>query len=116
MLRNDQLRREMESKNVLTGFQETPPKFPPTFKVTPGQYLKYISNRTPSYCDRILHTSSERTTHLITQDNFESVNTVLTSDHKVSNFSHQINDCSKKKKQTSDFNYMVFKNKMMDES
>jgi len=51
LLRHDQLSALMKDGSLLQGFREGSLSFAPTYKLKRG---KYVANRTPSWCDRIL--------------------------------------------------------------
>jgi hypothetical protein len=48
----DQLRDQMEKKEVLADFSEIEPTFPPTFKVVKHAHWEFQPQRVPAYCDR----------------------------------------------------------------
>jgi hypothetical protein len=83
LLATDQLLIDtLEKRTAFVGFNDSPMRFAPTFKVKRGALLSYDSERAPSYCDRVLFKS---------QDGFEkqvqflesfSANSVTSSDHK----------------------------------
>jgi len=77
----DELQNEMKEGKVFFGFEEGLYHFPPTFKVQRDETYKWIENRTPSYCDRILWHSNPNL-RSPAQVYFHSIPTVLTSDHK----------------------------------
>eukprot|EP01098_Paradermamoeba_levis_P014810 TRINITY_DN7243_c0_g1_i5.p1 TRINITY_DN7243_c0_g1~~TRINITY_DN7243_c0_g1_i5.p1 ORF type:complete len:272 (-),score=71.90 TRINITY_DN7243_c0_g1_i5:14-829(-) len=77
---SDQLLNEMKARKVFLGFQETIPKFPPTFKVLREPHLKYLNQRSPAWCDRILWRSVEGSS--VSQSSYHPALACPTSDHK----------------------------------
>lgn len=81
LLKDDQLIRTMELGNAFHGFNEPPIYFPPTFKFRIGSNdFDSITQRVPSYTDRILN-RSKRPGHII-PIKYNSVRNLITSDHK----------------------------------
>lgn len=70
----------MSEGRVFQGFTDLKPNFKPTFKVERNELLKYKSQRSPAWCDRILFKSLEGS-H-ITPTSFSAIYDILTSDHK----------------------------------
>mmetsp|Transcript_30577 Transcript_30577/g.48980 ORF Transcript_30577/g.48980 Transcript_30577/m.48980 type:complete len:914 (-) Transcript_30577:4135-6876(-) len=83
LFENDQLKREMKARRVLTSFQEGEYKFPPTFKVLRNHSNPvYVPTRCPSYCDRILWHSLPGRKSRMKQILLDSCHGVTSSDHK----------------------------------
>ena len=83
LLVTDQLRCEMQDGRVLPaslGWKEGEPTFPPTFKVRRVRGTRYVSSRSPAWCDRILWKRLKG--YRVTQLMLDSVPLVDTSDHK----------------------------------
>mmetsp|Transcript_32395 Transcript_32395/g.47404 ORF Transcript_32395/g.47404 Transcript_32395/m.47404 type:complete len:591 (+) Transcript_32395:66-1838(+) len=78
----DELLRELAAGRVLAGFRTLPPRFPPTFKVEPGQELAYKDKRVPSYCDRVLWKSLPGLEGRVRPYLYQACTGVLSSDHK----------------------------------
>ncbi|KAF5093355.1 hypothetical protein D0Z00_004099 [Geotrichum galactomycetum] len=78
----DELLFEIRNQKVLFGFKEAPITFPPTFKYQIGNPQNvYKTNRTPSWCDRIMYLGyKESDSEAIIKYNI--IPSVLTSDHK----------------------------------
>jgi hypothetical protein len=78
----DELLFEIRNQKVLFGFKEAPITFPPTFKYQIGNPQNvYNTNRTPSWCDRIMYLGyKEPDSETIIK--YNSIQSVLTSDHK----------------------------------
>lgn len=78
----DELLFEMRDQKVLFGFKEAPITFPPTYKYQVGNPQNvYKTNRTPSWCDRILYLGyKEPDSETVIK--YDSIQSVLTSDHK----------------------------------
>lgn len=76
----DQLKKEVESGQILDGFKEGEINFPPSYKYQLGN-RKYTEtkSRTPSYCDRVLYKS--HTTAKLKQLSYTSPTAITTSDH-----------------------------------
>jgi hypothetical protein len=82
LLRADQLCASRASGDAFVGFKEGRIDFAPTFKVERREGLTHLSQRTPSYCDRILWKSMPPCAGLLEQTELTSVERVSTSDHK----------------------------------
>jgi endonuclease/exonuclease/phosphatase family metal-dependent hydrolase len=81
LLNHDQLKLQQTEQRIWHDFQEAPIHFPPTFKCTKGSVLDYdVSQREPSYCDRILWRCSKHTSCLVHR--YISFPQITTSDHK----------------------------------
>eukprot|EP00055_Hartaetosiga_balthica_P000500 m.136739 g.136739 ORF g.136739 m.136739 type:complete len:487 (-) comp10878_c0_seq1:62-1522(-) len=78
----DELRADMEKGKVFFGFKEGAMSFHPTFKVVREKELKFLEQRVPAYCDRILWKSMPNVSDDIVQDKLEPLTRVATSDHK----------------------------------
>ena len=89
---------------ILPGFKDCVPSFPPTFKVDPGvptySYQKGLNKkgkpkkpRVPSYCDRILWKSMPGRENDITLLAFEGFPQIVTSDHKPVHARFEVNCC-----------------------
>ena len=67
-----------------SGYHEDAITFPPTFKYDPGtnQFDTSSKQRVPSYTDRILYKWRSCSQNKITPLHYDSVQDVLTSDHK----------------------------------
>ncbi len=85
----DELRRGMKRGDCLVSFHEGDcSAFAPTFKVRRGiiggnpELEEYNTQRTPSYCDRILWTSLDGFEKDLTNLTFKSVKEYISSDHK----------------------------------
>eukprot|EP00467_Chlorarachnion_reptans_P002101 CAMPEP_0114496092 /NCGR_PEP_ID=MMETSP0109-20121206/5582_1 /TAXON_ID=29199 /ORGANISM="Chlorarachnion reptans, Strain CCCM449" /LENGTH=542 /DNA_ID=CAMNT_0001673335 /DNA_START=405 /DNA_END=2033 /DNA_ORIENTATION=+ len=76
----DQLTNEMAKGRVFCGFREGKYNFPPTFKVLRQKKLAYTSERSPSWCDRILWHSL--TKEWVKQISLGVASDIDTSDHK----------------------------------
>eukprot|EP00056_Hartaetosiga_gracilis_P009285 m.132851 g.132851 ORF g.132851 m.132851 type:complete len:229 (+) comp13094_c1_seq2:671-1357(+) len=72
----------MEKGAVFFGFKEGDMSFHPTFKVLREKELKYLEQRVPAYCDRILWKSMPNVANDVVQQNLEPLTWVGTSDHK----------------------------------
>lgn len=83
LLEADQLRLSIVHGDAFVGFDEGEMHFPPTFKVErkAGEGY-YKSQRTPSYCDRVLWKSMPPAKGLLTQEMCTAVPATSTSDHK----------------------------------
>lgn len=81
---HDQLRAEMVNGRVFADFQEgnQPETWAPTFKVRKNPKLKYFSNRSPAYCDRVLWRSLPGLAEEVKLERYESVPAICSSDHK----------------------------------
>eukprot|EP00804_Cyclotella_cryptica_P004162 CCRYP_014540-RB/>CCRYP_014540-RB protein AED:0.00 eAED:0.00 QI:623/1/1/1/0/0/2/709/952 len=77
----DELRKALDRKDILVGFNTPHCKFPPTFKVEKREGFHYNFQRTPSYTDRVLWKSNEDTRH-IEPIIYEAASNFTTSDHK----------------------------------
>ncbi|CAJ0962985.1 unnamed protein product, partial [Mesorhabditis belari] len=79
----DQLYIEKAKGRVFASFEETPPKFRPTYKFDVGtcQWDSSEKARVPAWCDRILWRKLDADTH-IRQLSYESLEAVVISDHK----------------------------------
>jgi len=82
LLKFDQLRQFHQSGKAFAGFQEGQPDFAPTFKVERMAGVSHQSERTPSYCDRILWKSAEAVEGNAVQRWLSSASEVSSSDHK----------------------------------
>ena len=83
LLVTDQLRLEMQSGRVLPsslGWREDEQRFPPTFKVLRRAGTRYVSSRSPAWCDRVLF--KELPGYRVTPLLLDSVPSLHTSDHK----------------------------------
>ena len=69
---------EKKVENVMSGYQEGPIYFAPTFKFNAGTTL-YKKSRQPSWTDRIIFRSNDG---ILTQINYDSNNLVTLSDHR----------------------------------
>jgi hypothetical protein len=78
----DQLRDQMEKKQVLAGFSELQPAFAPTYKVEKLPVIQYQTQRIPSYCDRILWKSLPNRQDTLECSEFTSTPEIESSDHK----------------------------------
>lgn len=78
----DQLDAQMKQNNVFCGFVEGKYNFAPTFKVLRETELKYLEQRAPSYCDRILWKSHPVKAADVVQTQFGPAIPVGSSDHK----------------------------------
>ena len=68
---------------VFSGWNTVDPTFEPTFKVKRGEKeTKYLHQRIPSWCDRILWTSRPHLKGYVKCDRFENIPSMHTSDHK----------------------------------
>ena len=92
---NDQLKKVMSDESAFGAFSEAPINFPPTFKFLPDTAdqngsRQYSPRRNPSYCDRILWSSSNGKLDVI---NYNCVESILSSDHNpvYATFSAAIN-------------------------
>ena len=81
MYEMDGLRKALDNKDVLVGFETPKCKFPPTFKVEKRDGVHYNFKRIPSYTDRILYKSNEET-RWIEPIIYEAVTHFTSSDHK----------------------------------
>lgn len=84
----DQLKNEMERRNIFANFHEGVYEFEPTFKVKKGETLVYDPKRSPSWCDRILWKNTNGSP--VKQVWFENAKTVTSSDHKPVGSSFEI--------------------------
>ena len=82
LLKADQLCAARAAGEAFVGFSEGEMHFPPTFKVERGPGTKYLTQRTPSWCDRILWKSMPPVKANLVQTMLTSVPCVTTSDHK----------------------------------
>eukprot|EP00438_Fugacium_kawagutii_P011518 Skav231657 [mRNA] locus=scaffold4949:46486:51497:+ [translate_table: standard] len=82
LLKFDQLLQFKESGKAFAGFSEGRPDFAPTFKVERMEGVSHQSERTPSYCDRILWKSTEALEGMAVQSLLASAEQVSSSDHK----------------------------------
>jgi hypothetical protein len=83
LLAADQLRHAREQGDAFVGFTEAESfGFAPTFKVLRQPGTTYKTQRTPSYCDRILWRSMAPSQGRLALTRFDSVPAVSTSDHK----------------------------------
>ena len=82
ILEHDQLRSEMMGLKTFVNFREGDIKFAPSYRCERDQLLEYNNkrNQNPSYCDRILWHSHYFND--IVQEEYNSINTVDSSDHK----------------------------------
>eukprot|EP00123_Amoebidium_parasiticum_P017739 comp23970_c0_seq1/m.42504 comp23970_c0_seq1/g.42504 ORF comp23970_c0_seq1/g.42504 comp23970_c0_seq1/m.42504 type:complete len:673 (-) comp23970_c0_seq1:844-2862(-) len=81
LLLTDQLIKEHREGRALTPFTEEPITFLPTFKVKKNKHMEYdLSQRTPSYCDRVLSRALDG--YPIVNGGYSAVPGVQTSDHK----------------------------------
>eukprot|EP00051_Salpingoeca_urceolata_P009737 m.118341 g.118341 ORF g.118341 m.118341 type:complete len:486 (+) comp16426_c3_seq1:194-1651(+) len=78
----DELKREREAGRVFAGFSEGDSNFSPTFKVERAAGFKYLAQRVPSYCDRILWKTFPGLKDTVEQLSLEAVPDSATSDHK----------------------------------
>ena len=78
----DQLHISQENGDGFVGFSEGDLNFPPTFKVLRKDGLEYKTQRTPSYCDRVLWKSMPPLKTLLELTNYTALPSVTTSDHK----------------------------------
>ena len=80
----DQLSRQksLEDHPLYTFTEAAEINFPPTFKVSRMSGTKYLRQRVPSYCDRILYRSLPGNAKKITPVGYDSAPAVSTSDHK----------------------------------
>jgi len=82
LVAHDQLTNHRCAGTAFAGFREGEMTFPPTFKVERIPGTIHVSNRAPSYCDRILWKSLPAHQGRIKQTLLDSVCQVSTSDHK----------------------------------
>lgn len=82
LLKFDQLRQFKDCGKAFAGFSEGQMDFAPTFKVERIQGVSHQSERTPSYCDRILWKSTEALEGNAEQRLLSSADQVSSSDHK----------------------------------
>lgn len=82
LVAHDQLTHHRCVGKAFAGFQEGVMIFPPTFKVERIPGTSHVSDRAPSYCDRILWKSLPAHQESIKQTLLDSVCQVSTSDHK----------------------------------
>jgi len=82
LMDTDELKGALDAKKVLAGWLTAKPEFKPTFKVYRWEALKYVTKRTPSYCDRILWKSLPGFTGMCKQNTYEACGDYLSSDHK----------------------------------
>ena len=83
LLVTDQLRLEMQSGRVMPvslGWREDEQRFPPTFKVLRKAGTRYVSSRSPAWCDRVMW--KELAGYRVTPLLLDSVPSLHTSDHK----------------------------------
>ena len=83
LLVTDQLRLEMQSGRVMPvslGWREDEQRFPPTFKVLRKAGTRYVSSRSPAWCDRVVW--KELAGYRVTPLLLDSVPSMHTSDHK----------------------------------
>lgn len=80
----DQLRTEKTTGNMFYEFNETDPKFRPTYKYDVGldRFDTSIKQRFPAWTDRILHWTNPRSTVGIEQVSYDSIQNVKLSDHR----------------------------------
>ncbi|KAI8321878.1 DNase I-like protein [Martensiomyces pterosporus] len=77
----DQLRIAMLNKQAFAGFEEADIKFAPTYKYVIGT-SEYDDKRTPAWCDRLLWWTRPGCESGIRSTEYESVDSLDTSDHK----------------------------------
>lgn len=82
LMKYDQLRRFRDAGKAFAGFNEGQADFAPTFKVERQPGVSHQSERTPSYCDRILWKSTEALEGNAVQRLLSSAEQVSSSDHK----------------------------------
>jgi len=88
MLECDQLKKEMNAKNIFVGYQEGPIDFAPTFKLKTNTIDEYspktgdpIGIAFPSWCDRILWKNNTNLDK-VQQNVYTSAPMIMHSDHK----------------------------------
>lgn len=78
----DELRRALQAKHCLVGFQTLFCNFPPTFKVERSLGYDYIEKRRPSYTDRILWKANHLLDNGVRPFVYEPIDDFKSSDHK----------------------------------
>ncbi|TMW64264.1 hypothetical protein Poli38472_012886 [Pythium oligandrum] len=87
---NDQLQHQIEQHKTLFGWELPPALFPPTFKRVRATTDQYNPQRVPSYCDRVLYKSLPGLRSSLKLLEFQSVDSISTSDHKPVRASFQL--------------------------
>ncbi|KAF7171520.1 hypothetical protein CNMCM6106_005882 [Aspergillus hiratsukae] len=87
LLRDDQLTREREKARCFHGLSEAPISFPPTYKYKLGardpRQWKFVRERWPSWCDRILYSSPPGGQATVTLYRYDALPVFPTSDHRA---------------------------------
>ena len=79
---HDELSLALRNKECFVGFLTPKCNFPPTFKIQRTEGYRYVSNRSPSYTDRILYKSNHNLSQMIDIHAYGPVDNFTTSDHK----------------------------------
>mmetsp|Transcript_17179 Transcript_17179/g.39684 ORF Transcript_17179/g.39684 Transcript_17179/m.39684 type:complete len:727 (-) Transcript_17179:40-2220(-) len=79
---HDELSLALRNKECFARFLTPKCYFPPTFKIQRAEGYNYVSNRSPSYTDRILYKSNNNLSQMICLQAYGPVDNFTTSDHK----------------------------------
>lgn len=79
---HDELSLALKNKDCLVGFLTPSCDFPPTFKIERKDGYDYMSQRSPSYTDRILYKSNHNLSQRIDLQAYGPIDHFTTSDHK----------------------------------